>query len=130
MDHGIDIIPISSHPRATPLTGQARSVAAGARTGGRTGLALAAATGVLILAIAALSHARTVGSIRGLAPVERSALYRRTLDDTRAGCSAPDARAGVLGDHCRSQAEFLTLFPECDAPCRQLAAAILPHARR
>jgi hypothetical protein len=130
MDHGIDIIPISAYRRAPPAGVRAQPARVETRKGGGFGLAIAAAAGLLFVASVALSRAQTVGSIAGLPPTERTAIYQRALDDAEAACAIPTARTGALADHCRSQAEFLILFPECDARCQRIAAAILPHARR
>lgn len=130
MDHGLEIIPISSYRRATSFGARPQSTAAAGRKRRGWGLPLAAAVGLLLIAIAALSRAHGMGSIQGLPADERAALYERTLADTESTCAMPDARAGALRDHCLRQAEFLVLFPECDRDCRQLTSAILPHASR
>ena len=85
--------------------------------------------GLGFVAFVAFSRAQLVKSVRELPGANRAALYQRTLTDVDA-CRAPEARDGALRDHCLRQAEFLTLFPDCDVDCRQLAASVLPHARR
>jgi hypothetical protein len=47
---------------------------------------------------------------------ERRALYERTLQTLRASCDAKRGDDG-LSDYCRQQADFILLFPECDAVC-------------
>jgi hypothetical protein len=130
MDHGLEIIPISSHRRAATIGARPQSTAAARQKRRGWGLPLAAAGGLLFIAIAALSRAEGAGSIQSLPPQERSTLYERTLADTESSCALPDSRTGALHDHCLRQAEFLVLFPECDGGCRQLTGAILPHATR
>jgi hypothetical protein len=93
-------------------------------------LALAAGGLLLALALAAGAHFRSVADIPGLSAGERARIFRRALDDLKTGCGDRAHEDGALRDHCRAQAEFLTLFPECDGACRALAAASLPHARR
>ena len=87
-------------------------------------------SGLLLVAVVGISRARLVKSVRDLPAADRSALYRRTLADVETACSAPEAHDGALRDHCVRQAEFLTLFPDCDTRCQRLAASVLPHARR
>ena len=61
---------------------------------------------------------------------ERAALYHRTLTDVETPGVVTEASDGALREHWLRQAEFLTLFQDCDARCQQVAASILPHARR
>ncbi len=84
----------------------------------------------MLVAVVAISRAELVRSVRNLPAADRAALYHRTLTDVETTCTALEARDGALRDHCIRQAEFLTLFPDCDARCQQLAASVLPHARR
>jgi hypothetical protein len=130
MNHGLEIIPISSHGR--PLTAGPRTHVAflEERKGAGWGGALLAGWMLLIVVIAAHDWVQNIGSIRGLAPAERARSYERSLAEAEAACTTPEARAGALHDHCVGQAELLTLFPECDGRCQRLAEAILPHARR
>jgi len=85
---------------------------------------------LLLVAVVGISRAQLVKSLRGLPAADRAALYHRTLTDVDTTCTVPEARDGALRDHCLRQAEFLTLFPDCDARCQQLARSVLPHARR
>ena len=126
----VDIIPISSRRRAELPRASAADVAPAPRTSGHWRFVLASGAMLLVVGAVALSRVQTIGSIRGLPPAERAALYHRTFDDAATACAIPDARAGALRDHCLGQAEFLQLFPECDASCQRLTASILPHARR
>ena len=87
-------------------------------------------SGLVLAAVIAISRAELVKSVRDLPAADRAALFHRTLMDVDTTCAVPAARDGALRDHCVRQAEFLTLFPDCDARCQQLAASILPHARR
>jgi hypothetical protein len=91
---------------------------------------LVVGAGLALVAVVAVSRAQLVRSVRSLPAADRTALYHRTVTDVESTCTAPEAREGALRDHCLRQAEFLTLFPDCDARCQQLAASVLPHARR
>jgi hypothetical protein len=131
MDRAADIIPISSrssrrHPSPSPEPIQ---VAPEPRKRNWWPLLLVGA-GLALVAVVAISRAELMKSVRDLPAADRAALYRRTLTDVDTTCAVPAARDGALRDHCLRQAEFLTLFPDCDAHCQQLAASILPHARR
>jgi hypothetical protein len=131
MDRAADIIPISSRtPRRPPLlvSEPIRSVAAPSK-GNWWALALVGA-GLALAAGVAFSRAQLLKSVRNLPATDRAALYRRTLTDVDTSCTVAEARDGALREHCLRQAEFLTLFPDCDAGCQQVAASILPHARR
>ncbi|HEX3904040.1 MAG TPA: hypothetical protein VH853_14465 [Polyangia bacterium] len=132
MNHGLEIIPISSSYRRRPLPAGPRTHLAflEERPGAGWGGALLVGWMLLIVAIAAHDWVQDIGSIRGLPPAERARIYQRSLAEAVAACTTPGARAGALHDHCRGQAEFLILFPECDGRCQRLVEAILPHARR
>jgi hypothetical protein len=125
----MDIIPISSRRRSEPARSLPDKARAGS-TSGRWRFAVAVGAALLIIGGVVASRVQAIGNIRGLPPAERSALYHRTFDDAATDCATQDARAGALHDHCVGQAEFLQLFPECDARCQNLTASILPHARR
>ena len=130
MDHGLEVIPISSYRRASPAGARTHVSVVQERKGGGWGVALVAGWMLLIVAIVAHDWVQTVGSIRSLPPAERARIYERALGDTETSCTTPEAGAGALHDHCLHQAEYLVLFPECDSRCQNLAQAILPHARR
>jgi hypothetical protein len=131
MDRAADIIPISSRsPRRAPVLASEpiQSVAEPSRSGGWA-LALVG-VGLALVAGVAVSRVQQVKSIRNLPAADRLALYHRTLTDVDTTCTTPEARDGALRDHCLGQAQFLTLFPDCDARCQRLAGSVLPHARR
>jgi hypothetical protein len=67
-------------------------------------------------------------AIRDLPVAERQALYERSLTNYRTLCT-PSTRA-ELKERCQQDAEFLALFPECDASCRELISALLPQPKR
>ena len=130
MDRAADIIPISSRsgrrapmPAAEPI----RSTPEPSKRGWWAPALVGA--GLALVAVVAVSRAQLVKSVRNLPAADRAALYHRTLTDVDA-CTAPGAREGALRDHCLRQAEFVLLFPDCDARCQQLATSVLPHARR
>lgn len=80
------------------------------------GLAVATAGVVVILVWNAGAERR---GIRALPAQERQTLYRRTLDDLRTVCAAPD---DDLHSFCRRQANLALEFPDCDGDCQTLAA--------
>ncbi len=131
MDRAADIIPISSRSSHRPPMLAAEPIRSTAEPRKRSWWALVLVVpGLVLVAVVAISRAELVKSVRSLPAADRAALYHRTLTDVDTTCAVPEARDGALRDHCLRQAEFLTLFPDCDARCQQLAAAILPHARR
>lgn len=129
MDHGLEIIPISSC-RPLPVGPRTHVAFLEERKGAGWGGALVAGWMLLFVAIAAHDWVQSVGSIRGLAPAERARTYERSLREAEAACTTPEGRAGALHDHCIGQAQLLILFPECDGGCQRLAETILPHPRR
>jgi len=131
MDRAADIIPISSRSGRRPPLVAAEPIRSTPQPSKRSWWALLPIVpGLALVAIVAVSRADLVKSLRNLPAADRAALYHRTLTDVDTTCTVPEARDGALRDHCLRQAEFLTLFPDCDARCQQLAASILPHARR
>lgn len=131
MDRAADIIPISSRLSRRPPLLAAEPIRTIAEPRNRSWWALALVVpGLVLVAVVAISRAELVKSVRSLPAADRAALYHRTLADIESTCASPEARDGALRDHCVRQAEFLSLFPDCDARCQQLAASILPHARR
>jgi hypothetical protein len=130
MNHGLDIIPISSYRHVPPGGPRAHVAVVEERKGSGRGVALVMGWLLLIVAIVAHSWVQTVRSIRALPAAERTSIYERTLKDAESACTTPEADEGALHDHCVGQAEFLVLFPECDVRCQRLAQSILPHARR
>jgi hypothetical protein len=128
MDRAADIIPISSRRPPLLAAEPLRRIAEPRKTGW-WGLALAG-VGLALVGLVAISRAELVKSVRDLPAADRAALYHRTLTDVDTTCTGPAGRDGALREHCLRQAEFLTLFPDCDAGCQQLAASVLPHARR
>ena len=130
MDHGLEIIPISSYRRSSPNGPRAHVALVEERKGAGWGVALVMGWMLLIVAIMAHSWLQSIVSIRGMPPAERTRIYESALGDTVATCTTPQARAGAIHDHCLRQAEFLVLFPECNGGCQKLAQTILPHARR
>lgn len=81
-----------------------------------------------VVAILVLQRARLARELSELPAAERRALYERTLETLGTACL--HARGGEVADYCRQQADFLTRFPECDAPCRDLAARFAPRPSR
>jgi len=57
----------------------------------------------------------------------RQGLYQRALDDVKAACTVPQARTGVLRQHCVEQARFLQQLPDCTGDCLAVARSVLNH---
>jgi hypothetical protein len=93
------------------------------------GLALAAGTAILILGLV-VGQWNRVTSLSHVPASIRADEYARALTDAEATCARPEAADGALRQHCLDEAQFLVLFPECDARCRGVVETILPHARR
>jgi hypothetical protein len=128
VNHGLEIIPISSHRHPLPVGPRTHVAFLEERKGAGWGGALVAGWMLLIVAIAAHDWVQNIGSIRGLPAAERARSYERSLAEAEAACMTSEARAGGLHDHCVGQAQFLILFPECDGRCQRLTEAILPHS--
>jgi hypothetical protein len=86
---------------------------------GRAPWILAATAALVIFAIALLRSTSEERALTRLPPVERAAVYQRTLDNLRSTCAGERARE--LRDFCRGQAQLALLFPECDAACQATA---------
>jgi hypothetical protein len=130
MNHGLEIIPISSYRSRSAVHQPTYPVLVEARRGAGMRVALVAGWMLLIVAIVAHSWVQNVGSIRDLPPAERTQTYQRALNEAEIDCATPAASEGALREHCLHQAEFLVLFPECDGHCQQVAKSIFPRARR
>jgi cytochrome b pre-mRNA-processing protein 3 len=57
-----------------------------------------------------------------LPEADRAVLYQHTIDNLKRVCD-PSARPSGLDEYCKQQAEFVLMFPECDAGCQALAKA-------
>jgi hypothetical protein len=55
----------------------------------------------------------------------RQGLYQRALDDVVSACAVPQAKAGLLRQHCLDQARFLQQLPECTGDCTRLTRGVL-----
>ncbi len=64
-------------------------------------------------------------ALDAMAPAQRAAFYRESRESFQKECLQT---LGALSANptCRQRAEFLLLFPECDAACRQAVAPALP----
>ena len=60
----------------------------------------------------------------------QSAVFLQTFEQVRTICHHASAAIGDLREHCLTEARFLLQFPACDADCRHMVAAVLPHVRR
>ena len=97
--------------------------AASSRRGDGAGSLFPAIVVLVLLAGFALAwllrEHRAEVEVRALPAQQRQALYQRTLETLRSTCAEVDGAS--LGEYCQEQAELITRFPECDAPCRSLA---------
>ena len=64
-----------------------------------------------------------------LPPEERQEVFRREFADLQELCGR-GPREDAMKDRCRSHAEFVLEFLECDAACADLANSHLAHATR
>lgn len=62
-------------------------------------------------------------AVTQLPPGERGEVYRRELQSFQALCGE-GPRKDALEKECRSKADFIVQFPECDQSCQELAR---PH---
>lgn len=67
-------------------------------------------------------------SLAAMDPAQRSVLFEETHASFRTMCTGPGVDG--LAMRCRSQAEFLANFPECDAACRTELSASLRRPSR
>jgi hypothetical protein len=92
-------------------------------------LGLVASMGVLMLIDHAVaSHDVQAQVVAQPSPLRRG-LYERAVADVTAACGLPEARAGLLREHCLDQAKFLTHLPECTGDCVRLTTAVLTPVR-
>jgi hypothetical protein len=127
-----DIIPLSSRRAVTvvpPPANETRPAAVRNRRGWWLAVAPTVAAATLLVGLA-IGQWRSTASLQYVPASVRLAEYRRALADVEQTCARPEAGAGPLRSHCLDQAQFLILFPECDARCRGVVDAILPRARR
>jgi hypothetical protein len=78
----------------------------------------------------ALFREESAAGIQALPAPTRRQLYVDALNELDTICRGPAAAAGTLHDHCIDEARLILQLPECAAPCRLAALAVLPHARR
>jgi hypothetical protein len=82
---------------------------------------------VVVLAVA---QWRAIDRLRGLPMGMRGEAYARAMLDIERVCNPPPTEEAPLGEHCRQQAQFVVVFPECASECRRLVDGLLPRARR
>ena len=129
-----DIIPLWSRTRpppasAVPLPRVIDRESRRVKRARHYSLAIFGGASLLVVAYAAGTLNQAAGLRDVPAPI-RAEEYGRALTDVEATCARPEAGSGALHKHCIDQAQFLILFPECDARCRAAADAILPRPRR
>jgi len=90
-------------------------------------LTLCGVLGALVLALFIVDRTVIPHGPRAAPMTEqmRQGLYQRALDDVKAGCAVPQAKLGILRQHCVDQARFLQLLPECTGDCVALARGVL-----
>jgi hypothetical protein len=129
MHESHDIIFLADHPRWRPLP--APPSERPSRRGGGPLAVLAVFSMFLVVGLVGLLMQVCVEhGIARLSPSERAAIVARTQRDLRETCALPTAHDGALRDHCVEEANFVLLFPECDAACGSTARAVLPRARK
>ena len=96
----------------------------------RAGVTLLAIAGAMLIVGLAIGEWPTRTSLDRVPVSIRRVEYARSLEDAEQACTTFEARQGPLRQHCIDQAQFLLLFPECDAHCRGVAEDILPRVRR
>jgi len=79
--------------------------------------------GLVLFSVVLLRAGGEERALRRLPPVERAALYHRTLDNLRSVCGGEPRHE--LRDLCRGQAQLALLLPECDAACLATAREVL-----
>jgi hypothetical protein len=62
-------------------------------------------------------------------PVERGALYERTLGELQVLCGS-GRRDDALEKRCQSLVDFILQFPECEATCQGMARRHAPKPTR
>ena len=79
------------------------------------------------LACLAWSRGEKRRALEELAPAERRIAFQGSLESFKRLCV--ERRDAALETYCQDQAELIEVFPECDAPCREiLAKSRPPHA--
>jgi hypothetical protein len=86
--------------------------------------------GVAVVVLAALAiywQGEPEREVRSMPAAERRALYQRTLETLQNTCAR--AQGPTVREHCREQATFIELFPECNNPCRDLVVQLTSPRR-
>jgi hypothetical protein len=65
-------------------------------------------------------------AIARMDPLQRRAVYERTLGEVQVLCGASPA-TDPLGKRCTEQLQFIVKFPECDATCQEIARSHAPR---
>jgi hypothetical protein len=95
----------------------------------RPAFALVIGAAALAAAVAAGQRWSALAQIRAISAADRARIFASAFEDLRTAC-VPVSKPALLADHCRQQARFVALFPECDQRCQSLASRLLPHPRR
>jgi cytochrome b pre-mRNA-processing protein 3 len=68
-------------------------------------------------------------ALMNLSPQERRPVYTRELENLHVLCGDGPGKE-AMAERCRTQAEFLLDFPECDAACQAFVQEQRPHATK
>jgi cytochrome b pre-mRNA-processing protein 3 len=84
----------------------------------------------LLLAVLAIALLWNMGAedraIARMDPVHRREVYERALGEVRSLCGT-SPRTDALEKRCAEQIQFIVKFPECDAPCQDIARTHAPR---
>jgi hypothetical protein len=86
--------------------------------------------GVLLIGGLAAAFLWSLGAeqraIDQMEPAQRREVYDRSLGELKSLCGA-GPRDDALEKRCSEQIQFILKFPECDAPCREIARSHMPR---
>jgi hypothetical protein len=87
-------------------------------------LAVLLAAGVLLAFLWSLgAEQRAIGRMD---PAERRAVYEQAFGELQRLCGS-GPRDDALEKRCVEQIQFVSQFPECDAPCQEIARSHTPR---
>jgi hypothetical protein len=109
------------------MTTTGSSLPASTRTNRQIAWRVLAALLVAALAIAFFwstgAERRAIGRMD---PVERAAVYQQAFGELQRLCGS-GPRDDALEKRCVEQIQFISQFPECDAPCQEIARSHTPR---
>jgi hypothetical protein len=127
-----EVIPIAAYrarkKRGAPPPGLIQSVVTAQTRRRRLTIFLsvlaAAVLAMIVMDRTVLPH-RAASAPAPLTIEQRHGLYQRALDDVVTSCTLPQAKAGLLRQHCVDQARFLSQLAECTGDCTKLTRGVL-----